>query len=263
MAEILEPSPFMRTPVEIRLMIYDLLLNDNGNKTFSIRSQPPETYKSRGKHRRTGYRILGGVFKRQRLPTTYHLTTNANLHSNILCTSRAIYEEAWHLLYAKRSFDFGEDIDAIVPFLSDLTPTTRSLIEEISLTKQGYLHTQREERMDWRSVCLYLSHNMKLRKLILRVIGGRSSRGWEDLPVYTDISFTTLASVRFEGTEWVEDLTCVKLQELEVIPQIEHIPETTIAPTDFFKAFSASIDKGFTDYLRMKMVLPTSASIQW
>ena len=137
-------------------MIYDLLFEDNGCKTFEIRNQDPDVYKGRSAHVRTGYRILGRGLVRQSQPTTYRLATNADIHTSIMRVNRKTHEESTHRLYGNRSFGFGLDVEAIVPFFSDLSLQTRSLIQEISLTKQGSVYSRDYDRCEWSNVCEFL-----------------------------------------------------------------------------------------------------------
>ncbi len=101
--------------------------------------------------------------------------------------------------------------------------------------------------------------SMLLRKLVLRVIGGQSSSGWDGMPQYAASDFKTLTTVGFEGVEWIRELVDVKsLQELQVIPEIEQCSSPKSSAMLFFQAFSASIDKGFADYLQSEMLLTES-----
>jgi hypothetical protein len=87
-------------------------------------------------------------------------------------------------------------------------------------------------------------------------MGGRPHSGWEDNIIqYTPRDFRTLGSVGFDGVEWVREFLLIRgLKELEVIPMIEHAPHPKSEAMLFFLAFSASIDKGFTEYLREEML---------
>lgn len=105
MAEL--QSPLLRIPGEIRLMIYDLLFNDYGQKVFEIRNEDPDIYSRRGLHARTMYRVQGRDLVRQNKPTTYRLINDVDIHTSIMSVNRTIYEEAVYALYAFRSFSFG------------------------------------------------------------------------------------------------------------------------------------------------------------
>lgn len=59
-----------------------------------------------------------------------------------MSTTRQIYKEATHVLYENRTFSFGSNVEAVVPFFSDLTPTTRQLIKNIFLLERGSLYTR-------------------------------------------------------------------------------------------------------------------------
>jgi len=188
--------------------------------------------------------------------TTYHLFSDATLHTNILSVNRKIHEEASQVLYGRHAFDFGSDIEAMVPFLSDLTVQTRHLIQEISLTKQGSVYAREFDRCEWSNVCAFISEELDLHKLVLKVIGGQPLAGWEDVQQYSASDFRTLASVDFEGLEWVRELRRIRtLHDLEIIPELIHCPPSRSSTAmAFFTAFSRSIDKGFGDYLRAEML---------
>ncbi|TVY65540.1 hypothetical protein LSUE1_G007811 [Lachnellula suecica] len=249
-------SPFMLMPSEIRLAVYHLLLNDKNHKTFEIRNEDPEVYQRHDAPTRTSYRVLGRDLVRQSRPTTYHLITETDLHTSIMGVNRKIYEETSHLLYGGHTFSFGRDIEAIVPFFSDLAQQTKPLIHKISLVKQGSVYSRDFDRCEWSNMCEVLKNDMQIGSLKLVVEGGRPSLGWDGLPEYSVTDFKTLASVRYEALEWVWELLSVKgIQRLEVSSEIHHCPPSHSTAMEFFAAFSASIEKGFADFLQSEMVL--------
>jgi hypothetical protein len=253
-----EQSPFLRIPSEIRLMIYGLLFNDHGQKVFEIRNDDPEAYKRRNPHQRTGYRILGRDLNRQSRPTTYRLITETEIHPSIMGANRKIYQETTHLLYANRCFSFGRDIEAIVPFFSDLTKHTRSLVHEISLLKQGSVYSREHDRCEWSAVCEFLRENMQLGSLKLVVEGGRPSLGWDGLPEYSAADFKTLSNVKYEPLEWVWELLSIKgIRNVIVSSEIHHCPPSHSSAMAFFAAFSASIETAFAEFLRAEMLTST------
>lgn len=250
-----DDSAFMRIPSEIRLMIYDLLFDDRNQRLFHIRNEDPDIYKRRQPHRRTGYRVLGRDLMRQSTPTTYHLLNDVEIHASIMGVNRKIYEESAHVLYSNRAFDFGRDVEAVVPFFSDLTKHTRPFIQEISLVKQGSVYTRDYDRCEWSGVCEFLREHMQLGSLKLVVEGGRPSLGWDGLPEFTTQDFKTLSSVGYEPLEWVWELLSVKgIRNLEIGSEIHHCPPSHSSAMAFFAAFSASIEKGFAEFLRAEMM---------
>ena len=254
--DMAEQSPFLRVPSEIRLMIYSLLFDDRNERTFEIRNQNPESYKRRDPHVRTQYRVLGRDLVRQSNATTYHLITDVELHVSIMRVNRKIHEETAHILYGNRAFGFGRDIEAIVPFFSDMTKQTRPMIHEISLVKQGSVYARDYDRCEWSSVCDFLKEHMQLGSLKLTVEGGRPSRGWECLPEYSASDFRTLSNVRYEPLEWVWELLSIKgIRNLEVDSEIHHCPPSHSSAMAFFAAFSSSIEKGFAEFLRSELVV--------
>lgn len=245
-------------PTEIRLHIYSYLLDDNENKTFQIRTADPKVFEDQIQSKpfqRTSYRILGGILYRQSQLTTYFLASSATIHTNLLSINRSIYEEVSTIIYGSHSFDFGDNVEAIVPFLSDLRPSTRSLVKSLSITKKVSIFTRDFDRCEWHNACAFISQNLHLQKICLRVLGGKPHDGWDDLIEYTVRDFKTLASVGFEGVEWIREFQQIRaLKELEIVPVIEHCPPPKTVAMEFFAAFSASIDKGFTEYLKDEML---------
>ena len=248
-------SPFLRMPSEIRLMIYNILFDNPGQKTFEIRNEDAETYQRRGIHQRTQYRILGRDLVRQSKPTTYHLITEADIYTSIMRVNQQVYTETTHVLYGGRTFSFGRDIEAIVPFFSDLRSTTRAFIQEISMVKQGSVYTRDYDRCEWASVCDFLQGNMQLKSLKIIIEGGRPALGWDGLPKYTSKDFKTLQSVAYDPLEWVWELLRIKgIRNLEIGSEIHHCPPSHSSAMAFFAAFSASIETGFADFLRSEML---------
>jgi hypothetical protein len=250
----------MRVPSEIRLLIYDLLFDDRNQKTLEIRNRPPEEYKRRAKPHRTTYRVLGRDLSRQSHPTTYCLITDADIHISIMGVNRKVHGETTHLFYGNHSFSFDRDVEAIVPFFSDLTVQTQPLIHEISLTKQGSVYSRDYDRCEWSNLCEFLTDKVQLRSLKLTVEGGRPSLGWDGLKEFTVADYQTLSSVRYEALEWVWELLSIKgIQSLEIASEIHHCPPSHSNAMAFFAAFSSSIEKSFAEYLRGQM-LPNAAS---
>jgi hypothetical protein len=144
-----QPASLLGIPAEIRLQIYSYLLDDGGTKIFQIRSESPNAYATRQSTRRSTFRVLGGVLYLQSQLTTYYLSSAVNLHTSILSVNRLLSEEATPLIYNKHTFDFGSNVEAIVPFLSDLRPSTRSLLQEIAILKKSSVFTRDFDRCEW------------------------------------------------------------------------------------------------------------------
>ncbi|KAH6678087.1 hypothetical protein B0J14DRAFT_314808 [Halenospora varia] len=250
-------SPFMSLPSEIRLEIYKLLFNDKGNKVLEVRNEDPDLYKRRAAPlHRTSYRVIGRDLVRQSLLTTYKLLTDTDMHTSIIAVNRKIYEETTHFLYGRHTFSFGRDVEAVVPFFADLTRQSRPLVSEISLIKQGSVYSRDYDRCEWSNMCEFLRNDMQLESLKLVVEGGRPALGWDGLPEYSAKDFKTLSSVRYEALDWVWDLLSVKgLRNLEVTSTVHHIPPSHSSAMAFFAAFSASIESGFTEFLRSELLV--------
>lgn len=245
----------MCIPSEIRLLIYNLLLNDNDNQILEIRNEIPEHYKKRPSPSRTSYNIIGRDLARQSRLTTYCLNSDVEMHTSIMRVNRKIYEETAYVLYSTHSFSFQRDVEAIVPFFGDLTPRTRSLIQEISLVKQGSVYSRDYDRCEWAEVCNFLRDNMRLRSLHLVVEGGRPSMGWNETPTYSAKDFHTLSKVRHEQLEWVWELLTIKgIRKLKIGAEFRPCPPSRSNAMAFFAEFSASIEKGFAEFLRAELL---------
>lgn len=248
-------SWLMAIPAEIRIAIIHLLLDDKNHKIFEIRNEDPDGYRRRHAPSRTSYRVLGRDLMRQSRPTTYQLVTDTDMHVSIMAVNRQLYEETSKELYGGHTFSFGRDIESVVPFFSDLTPHTRPLIREISLLKQGSVYTRDFDRCEWTGLCNTLSSSMQIKKLNLVVEGGRPSLGWAGLPEYTVQDFRTLACVRHDALDWVWELLSIRgLEKVDVSSEIHHCPPSHSSAMEFFAAFSASIEKGFAEFLHSELV---------
>ncbi|KAI9644589.1 hypothetical protein NHQ30_006610 [Ciborinia camelliae] len=224
MADTKSPSPFMRIPPEVRVMIYKLLFDDKNNKVFEIRNQNPNAYANRANRPlRSSYGVDRSLML-QSVCTTYHLCTAVDIHTSIMSVNRQIYGESAHLLYENRIFSFYKDIEAVDPFFSDLTPGMRS-------------------------------DQIQLKSLKLIIEGGRPRLGWGNLTRYTSADFKTLSRVAFEPLEWAFQLLEIKgIQRLKITSEMHSIPPPSRSSMAFFSAFSASIENGFAEYLRRELI---------
>ena len=174
----------MRIPAEVRLMIYSYLFDageadasicnaegcldpktdDRSNKRrpriISIRNRKePSTLQSDGHNAshqfktRTRYHILDRSFRRRRVEATYGLANEgAYFCTSLMRVNRTVWAETSHLVYAKHEFDFGADVEAPKPFLSDLTPQTRGLVKRIAIYKRGpWLFDSWTDRCEWQT----------------------------------------------------------------------------------------------------------------
>ncbi|KAK8036834.1 hypothetical protein PG994_015331 [Apiospora phragmitis] len=86
-------------------------------------------------------------------------TSEYIIYAALMRVSRLVYTETSSLVYGQHTFDFGADMEAVEPFLSDLTAPSRRMIHAISLYKRGpFPYYGLHSDIDlWRSVCRYLS----------------------------------------------------------------------------------------------------------
>ncbi|KAF2085030.1 hypothetical protein K490DRAFT_47833 [Saccharata proteae CBS 121410] len=230
-----EPSPFLRLPTEIRLMIYELLLcpyssttsTSNTNvtapdyhvyepgssnpastspHTLSIRTMDPVALSNLASsptspiQRRSTYHIRCDRFRARTMTSTYTLLSNPGLHPQILGACRQTHAEASELLYSSYLFDFDTHIEALVPFLADKTPHARSRVSKIRLVKRALPYVKEFDRAEWRAACAYLARNVPVPQLQLSlgvVAGKPGPDGWDTVPDLTTEHFR-LVQPRFQ-----------------------------------------------------------------
>ncbi|GKT48164.1 uncharacterized protein ColSpa_08345 [Colletotrichum spaethianum] len=259
-----EKSPLMRIPAEIRMMVYEHLLDDGGERRLAVRNKamhqlPTGILKT---YRRSPYRIIERSFHRQCFETTYHLASKTIMHPAIMAVNRQIHRETSHMLYGLHGFDFGGDVEAVVPFLRELTPTSRAMIREITIRKDGPLYYCESDRLDWANLCKYLRG---LDKMIpnMRIIveGGKPAAAWEGPQRLGVSDLRLLALIKHDSMEWIAELQKVEgIEHLEIVPHMRHLPAPGTTSTLLFAAFSASIDTALVEYLRIDCQLPATAA---
>ncbi|KAL9568419.1 hypothetical protein ACKAV7_007469 [Fusarium commune] len=156
-----EEPMLLRIPPEIRMLIYDYLLDNGGTKDISIRNQSKCEYEARRLNtKRSAYHIMERTIAKKSYKTTYCADPHPrrSMHTAVMHINRKIREEASHYLYTKHAFHFGEDLEALVPFLTDKTPRTRDLVREISLYKRSPTNVMEPDSYDWSSALGHEGH---------------------------------------------------------------------------------------------------------
>ena len=264
-------APFLRIPAEIRIAIYKLLLTNHHDKTLRLRTEDAALYEKRKREQRARrkFRCIEDRMRSRSIESTYFLnkSPSQNLHAAILGVNRQIHAEAAYVLYSEHVFDFGMDIESILPFLQDLTPACLSSIKHMRMVKRSLPYTKDFDRCEWRSACNFIAENMRsetmrLRELDLDVYGGtpslanRPALQWKQRHTLSKSDFRLITNLEEmeEDMEWVNHVTAIKgLQTLNVQALLEHCPIPGSKKMAFFVNFSASIEKGFADYLRSLM----------
>lgn len=264
------PASFLTLPPEIRLHIYLLLLAPKTSTPFSIRTEEPSAFEARRAKpnplTRSSYRIMAGRFRARSVETTYILKNNPGIFPSILGVNKKLHSEAAHCLYSSNAFDFHTDVESVVPFLSDLTPTARRSIQRINIVKRALPYLKDFDKCEWREMCEFVARNIELKQLGLGILGGLPIDPMGHYQAEADIfekeDFTSI--VALDAMEWVRQLAAIKvLQRLDVKAIWEHCPPPCSSAIAFFVNFSASIEHGFAEYLRENMVLgSTSYKIQ-
>ncbi|KAI0151990.1 hypothetical protein F4776DRAFT_599734 [Hypoxylon sp. NC0597] len=252
-----EASPLMRAPTEVRMIIYAYLFDDGGNKKLRIQNAGAGKLPKMEDRVRSRYYMLERSFHRRCYETTYRLETEGvSFCTSIMRVNKKIYEETSYLIYGSHTFDFGCHIEAVEPFLSDLTPPSRQLIREISLYKRGPVPPYDNDRGEWRNVCRFLQEHGSIKKLRLVLQGGRPSTAWEGPQEFTATDLKLLYDIKHESLDWIGELTRIKgIEELEVLPDVQYCPPPSSSNMIIFAALSASIERGLTEFLRTQLRL--------
>ena len=259
-------APFLRVPAEIRLIVYKLLLSDHKDMTLRIRTEEQSTYEQRKRlvRRRSKFRYIVDRMRSRSAESTYCLDKSpGDIHPSILGVNQQIHLEASHVLYSEHTFDFGTDIESILPFLHDLSPTALSSIKRMTIVKRSLPYTKEFDRCEWRSACAFISQNLRLVQLDLYVEGGTPSLAnkpaldWKQNKTYSKADFALMARLdnMDEDMEWMKHVSAIKdLQILNVKALLQNCPIPGSKAMAFFVNFSASIEMGFAEYLRSLMV---------
>lgn len=238
---------------------------DLSSPTLLIRTLKPTVYsslrpKTQAMHLRSAYTVRSEMFRARCMQTTYHCVNTPGIQENlaILRTNQQIHAEVAELLYGSYVFDFDTHVEAIVPFLSDLTPFARSCIKSIRIVKRALASDKEFDRAEWSTAFSYLtssSAGIALRCLDLGVMAGRPGEdGWANTARYSAQDFGILKDT--DGMEWIQCLLEMHgLQQLEVSAVIEHCaPARNSNAMARFIQFSASVDTGFRDFLRGRLL---------
>ncbi|KAJ9649533.1 hypothetical protein H2199_000309 [Coniosporium tulheliwenetii] len=266
-------SPFLRLPSEIRLMIYANLLLPSTSASLRITTKSVHVDYHDYEHqmtlarpltprRRTTYAIRHDRFRARIMHTTYFLLSNPGLHPAILGVSRQTHAEAAELLYGSYTFAFDTHVEAIVPFLSDLTPFARARVTKVALTKRALPYCKEFDRLEWAAACRCLA-TLRLTSLELGVVAGKPSfLGWDDPAIPTlEVSYFARLDRRNGGggawgnevvdMEWARQLMVIRgLRECRVRAIVEHCPPPGSDMMAFWVAFSKSVEGAFGEWVR-------------
>ncbi|KAJ4377870.1 hypothetical protein N0V83_000700 [Neocucurbitaria cava] len=259
-------------------------------KSRNLRRKPDkEEWKLKRRMFGTLLTCTEGPFLTTTTPTTYRVLLSpytAHLRQNVpalLSLNHQTHAEASKVLYSTYTFSFHTSIEAVVPFLSDLTPLARSHIRHLSLTKKALPYTKEFDRAEWSSLCEYLTLHQQqpgfnhhrpqpqssptlhpiplqpfqLRTLHLNVVAGKPDLGWDAISPITPTDFSTMMRMRSEwgggddgslggvDLEWAEQLMGIKgLKEMRVRALVEHCARPVSEKQAFWVAFSKSVFEG-------------------
>jgi hypothetical protein len=231
---------------------------------------------------------MKGPFMTATTPTTYRVLLSpytAHLRHavpSLLGLNKQIHAEASKVLYSTYNFSFHTSIEAVIPFLSDLTPLARSHIRHMNFTKKALPYTKEFDRAEWSNMCEYIAQHQNasripnpadptvfgfsLRTIHLNVIAGKPDIGWDTTTPIAVAEFLTMKRMRNEwgcggafggvDLEWAEQLMEIKgLEMVSIKALVEHCPRPVSEKLAFWVAFSKSVvEGGFEEWVRNAMV---------
>ncbi|KAH8168471.1 hypothetical protein LIA77_11735 [Sarocladium implicatum] len=267
-------SPFMRLPAELRLMVYRHLLcpaiGDQVHIKTLERSWKHPEQKDESSRRRTSYFALDRGLGRCSYKTTYGLDGSqeggAAMHPAIMAVNRKIYQETTYHLYVSHDFHFGQYLDAVGPFISDLTPHTQSLVNSLSL--RCLLHSpsccSASDSRFWNSMSQRLLSLPKLRRLKITMQGGRPTSPEWDGPKNLSVSdIRLLYSTHHECMEWARELAAVEsLEDVVIEADIRVMPRPETPTTFIYAALSASIETSLIQFLSDELGVPARVMVK-
>jgi hypothetical protein len=261
------PSPLLGLPVEIRLMIYDYLLFPSAttlSKDLNIKPNinfrlidpiiefPEWSRAVLPKYRRSKCHIHTGRFRGRTMQTTYTTTGSPNIHASILATCKKIHAEGVEVLYGSNTFAFGTCVEAISPFLDDLTAEAKGHVKRVALAKRALPYDRDFDCAEWRAATFAIAtHLPNLHTLDLGVVAGKPGPGgWDEVQAWSKHDFESWTKRSWAGLEWVKDVARVRAREVNVGAIVEHCPPPMSERMSFWVEISKSVEGGFGEWVR-------------
>ena len=257
---VMSPTPaLMRLPPELRAHIYEYLLDVGKDKQIYIRNKHLKDGHQRATPApsRSYYYTVDRSIGKRTWKTTYCIQGDKTLHMAILGVNRKMREEASHMLYARHSFDFADHIEAVAPFFEDRAVSSRDLVQEITLHKQGPMMPIESDAQAWAATCRILQTAGQLKRLTLVIGGGRPNGPWDGPQSLSVSDLKLLYETRHECLEWARELARVKSVEVvEISADLSYLAPPSSNAMLIFAAFSASIETTLIDFLREELGIP-------
>lgn len=262
---------------------------NNDPFTLSVRTVDPWLggHGARTWRKRSTYHVRTGPFLTTTAPTTYRVLLSpytAHLRytvPSLMCINSQIHAEASKILYSTYTFSFHMSVEAVVPFLSDLTPRSRASVRHLSLTKKALPYAKEFDRAEWAEMCAYLAAAaaantsmeegapaMQLSTLQLQTIAGKPDEAWEAITPMTPSDFDTMLRMKNEwlggrsdfggvDLEWAEQVMAIRgLRDITVKALVERCARPVSEKQAFWVAFSKSVAEGkFGEWMRGRMLL--------
>ncbi|KAJ3472488.1 hypothetical protein NLG97_g10951 [Lecanicillium saksenae] len=248
-------SSLLRLPREIRLMIYDNLLQIEG--PIAIGNKPRA---GAGPQRRSAYYAQEKRFNRGLYKTTYAIQDESRIDTGLFTVNRCLRYEYTSYLYGRHGFRFG-DMEAVVPFLRDMSLSTLQLLQSITIHKKRPLRSASDDTF-WKLTCDFLRTAPPLRHLKVVLQGGQPRKEWDGPRNLTTSDLRLLYATRNECLQWVRQLQNVQATEIELAADIVPTLQPTTSEALILAAFSGSIETTLAEFMRTELGMPVREGVR-
>ncbi|KAI9688673.1 MAG: hypothetical protein M1822_001030 [Bathelium mastoideum] len=223
--------------------------------TLAIRILEPSKFNNKERNlswQRTQFLSRAGPFLARTLTTTYFAPNANGPDAAILQANRQTYREAVSVLYSRHLFDFDTHVEAISPFINDLTMAAKQCIKNVAVTKRAAPFEKEFGRAEWRNACECIARMPALEVLKVQVIASKPSReGWHGIEAIEKEEMEEM--LKEESFEWVRDLLKIKGLKVEIKAKVEKCMSPGSDALFEWVRFSRSIEGSFKDVVTKMM----------
>lgn len=256
-----DESILLRLPLQIRLIIYERLVGTECRKITIGNQWQPQDFESRP-IRRSTYNVQSRNFQRTLHKTTYGFKGQCCFDARIMMVNRQLYHELANHLYGQHDFCFGSDLEAVIPFLQDISTMSLQSLRSVTVHKARPFPCPWDDIL-WRTMCQFLGSVSKLRHLRIVLQGGRPRDTWDGPQQLSVSDFRLLYATRNECLQWARDITAARaaVEELEIVADMKPMAEPTTSDALIFAAFSASIETTLVEFMCTELGMPVRSGI--
>lgn len=165
-----------------------------------------------------------------------------------MCVSRRLHREAPDYIYGRHCFNFGNGVEAVVPFLHDLSPSTLQTLRCLTVRK-AHTYPSATDDVFWGATCDFLrsfrEDGPKLNHLRIVLQGGKPTADWDGPADLSVSDLRLLYATHNECLAWAKPLGEARA-EMRPMGEIGDMG----SEERVFAAFSASIETTLVEFLR-------------